>query len=146
MRLTAPRGRLPTSPPAGDPTDVVIAQASQERDACSGETNNLAAAAFAAGASEEVVPPPAKKTRLLDRAHSDPTVVTKELLRTMQTTADAGALYPTDQSDNKTVELRARWTLRGAKQRVLRGAAAAPGATRTERQPARGLGHAAASH
>ena len=43
----------------------------------------------------------------------------------MQTATETGALYSTDPNDNKTVELWARWTLRGAKQSVRRGAAAA---------------------
>ena len=42
----------------------------------------------------------------------------------MQTAAQAGAFFSRDPSDNKTVELWARWALRGAQHAVQRGAPA----------------------
>lgn len=60
-------------------------------------------------------PPATKKSRTLERGHSDPAVVTKELLHNMRSAAEAGAFYSTDPNDHKTVEFWARWTLRGVR-------------------------------
>ena len=66
---------------------------------------NPGAAAFGAVASEDVGPQPTIKPRVLERTHSDPNVVTKELLHNMQTATEAGAFFSRDPSDNKTVKL-----------------------------------------
>ena len=71
---------------------MLVSKASPRPSTCRGEADALAAAASGAGASGNVGPPPTKKTRVLERGHSDPNVVTKELLNNMQTTTDTGAL------------------------------------------------------
>ena len=76
-----------------------------------------AVASIGAVASDDVGSQPTKKPRVLGRTRSDPNVVTKEILHNMQTAAQAGAFFSKDPSDNKTVELRARWALRGTNAR-----------------------------
>ena len=84
-------------------TTRVVSKASAPPSACNGEADNLVDAASGAGASENVELPPTKKTRVFERGHADPDVVTKELFNTMHTAADRDAFYSTDLSDNTTV-------------------------------------------
>ena len=112
--------------PVVDKASEVFSSASPPPSTCNGEADNLVAAAFGAGASEYVEAPPTKTTRVSERGHSDPSVVTNELLSNAQTAADRGAFYSTDPHDNTTVEFWARWTLRGVKH--FWGAAAVSGA------------------
>ena len=73
-------------------TSEVFSSASPPPSTCNGEADNLVAAASGAGASEYVEAPPTKTTRVSERGHSGPTVVTKELVNNVQTAADRGCL------------------------------------------------------
>jgi len=114
--------------PAEDTVHARVSTASPRPSSGSGEVVTLHAAAPGAETSESVVPLPTKKARVLERSRSDPKMITRELLDIMKTAADTGAFYSTDPNDNKTVELRVRWALRGAKNSVTLDAAAAIGA------------------
>ena len=114
--------------PAEDKVHARVSTASPRPSSGSGEVVTLHAAAPGAETSESVVLSPTKKARVLERSRSDPKMITRELLDIMKTAADTGAFYSTDPNDNKTVELWARWTLRGAKQSIIRNDAAASGA------------------
>jgi hypothetical protein len=112
-------------PPAEDKVRTRGSTAPQRPSSEGGEVVALHPAAPGADTSESVVTSPTKKARVLERCRSDPKMITRELLDIMQTAANTGAFHSTDPNDNKTVELWARWTLRGAKNSVTSDAAAA---------------------